>query len=79
MARRAPLCTHANLFAGCSRQVVEALLHAFPKAKEECCRRLEALVLERGHTQLDQGQLGLGKICTGQPELAIRIIRALQI
>lgn len=71
VARRAPLCTHANLFAGFSTQLMKVLLRTFPKPKKE---HLEAQRVERVHTWI-KGNLYLGKICTVHLTLAIRITR----
>lgn len=73
VARKAPLCTHANLFAGCGAQLIKAPLHTFPKTKKERRKRLEAQGLKRVHNSWIKGELDLRKICTVLPMLAIRI------
>jgi len=73
VARKAPLCTHANLFTGCSAQLIKAPLHTFPKTKKERRKRSEAQRLKRVHNGWIKGELDLGKICTVHPALAVRI------
>lgn len=58
VARGAPLCTDANLFAGFSTQLMKVLLHTFSKPKKE---HLEAQRVERIHTCLDQMQAGFSE------------------
>lgn len=76
VARGAPLCTDANLFAGFSTQLMKLLLHTFPRPKKE---HLEAQRVERVHTCLDLCKLDSGKICTVHLALAIRITRIINL
>lgn len=56
VARKAPLCAHANLFAGCSAQLINALLHTFPKNKEGPLQTFQVTETEKKGYALQLGQ-----------------------
>lgn len=81
VARKAPLCAHANLFAGCRAQLINAPLHTFPKNKEGTLQTFRVRDCKGYALQLEQRRAGFredlycspGTCCQDQRELQIQL------